>query len=66
MDLLAVTGRAYLSENEAPPSSVSSRVFKSSSVADWFKKEESKRLKKCIDDDDDDADAKESELRIKR
>ena len=53
MDLLAVTGKAYLPENEAPPSSVSSKVFKSSSVVDWFKKEERKRLKKCIDDDDE-------------
>lgn len=53
MDLLAVTGKAYLVENEAPPSSVSRRVFKSSSVAGWCKKEKRQRLKECIDNDDE-------------
>lgn len=54
MHLLAVVGKAYLLENEGSPSSVFSRVSKSSFVADGvtdeWKKEETERLKESIDD----------------
>lgn len=67
MDLLAVTWKAYLVENEGPPSSGSSRVFKSSSVAGWWKKEERERLSECIDNNDDEGERERvCELKIRR
>ncbi len=51
MDLLAVVGRAHLLENGTPPSSVLSKVSRSSSEADGCKMEAMERLKESIEND---------------
>lgn len=51
MALLAVGGKAYLVEKEAPPSSVLSSVSRSSSVVNGRKKRARGRSRKSIDKD---------------